>query len=313
MPEYSSEQPGLSGLAVKDDASTLDGYLVSTGSAQRVGNTKTVLRTHTIPCDVNDHFLESKLAQFLSNLVTDYCIPLDARKAASEEARVNYSGEAFNRLRAEAVDLLVDSETSGEVGELLLYLLTERVVGAPQIISKMNLKTNSNVHYHGADGIHAKPTEKGLALYWGESKMHQDRAGAVRECLQSVSPYLTDATRTSAMRDLRLTRDNLDVDGKELKDQIVRFFIQEKPEWNRLEFRASCLVGFDMKDYPRFVDASDVQEDHKIFDDIAEWSKHLSDNVVSSQLEKFQIDFFLVPFRDVNDFRQLVLDYLGVG
>src|SRR5690242_7092294 len=59
---------------------------------------------------------------------------------------------------------------NGECGELLLYLLTEWVLGAPQFIAKMALKTNSELPVFGSDGIHVKYcAETGrLYLYWGE-------------------------------------------------------------------------------------------------------------------------------------------------
>ncbi|WP_223252149.1 Hachiman antiphage defense system protein HamA [Paracoccus mutanolyticus] len=47
--------------------------------------------------------------------------------------------------------MFTDLKSSGEGGELLLYLLTERFLGLPQILCKMSLKTSA--HYHGADGV----------------------------------------------------------------------------------------------------------------------------------------------------------------
>src|SRR3546814_10487872 len=48
------------------------------------------------------------------------------------------------------------SNRSGEAGELLLYLLTEWILGAPQIIAKMGLKTNPQMPVHGSDGVHVR-------------------------------------------------------------------------------------------------------------------------------------------------------------
>lgn len=302
----------LQSLAPRQGADTLDGYLLTAGNNLEFPNLKTRLRTHLIPADVNGIFQESKLAEFLADLITDYCIPKERRKEAILEQLKTGSYEASNALRREAVELFVESETSGEAGELLLYLLTERVLGAPQILSKMSLKTANMVHYHGADGVHAKRTTRGLALYWGESKIHADRTAAVRECLQSVAPFLTDPDRKTATRDLGLVRDNLDVEGKELKDAIVRFFIKKNPEWNLLELRASCLVGFDLKDYPSYLSSNDIREDDDIHKMISLWSKHLVNHVNKNKLHAFEIDFFMVPFTSVSEFRALTLKAMGL-
>lgn len=292
---------------------SLDGYLHTAGQARGFSGLKTTLRTHLIPADVNGILQESKLATYLADLVTDYCIPRERRVAAYAEMATTGSSVAFNELRREAIELFVDSETSGEAGELLLYLLTERVLGAPQILSKMSLKTAKAMHYHGADGVHARKTEGGLALYWGESKVHANRTAAIRDCLNSVSAFLTDPDRKTAARDLGLVRDNLDVEGQELRNEVVRFFIQKNPEWNRLEMRATCLIGFDLDSYPAYVDSAEIIEGEEILDSIEDWAIHLDENIRSRHLEKFDIDFFMVPFRSVSEFRVLALSAMGVS
>ena len=43
----------------------------------------------------------------------------------------------------------------------------------------MDLKTDTAVHYHGADGVYARVTDDGIIkLFWGESKVY----GEVTDC-----------------------------------------------------------------------------------------------------------------------------------
>ncbi len=75
---------------------------------------------------------------------------------------------------------------------MLLYLLAERFLGLPQVLCKMDLKTDSRMHYHGADGVYASVTEEGLLkLFWGESKIYADATDAIRDFLKSLAPFLT--------------------------------------------------------------------------------------------------------------------------
>lgn len=313
VPRRETELPDqLSYLKPRQGAETLDGYLLTVGETVDCSAIKTHLRTHIIPADVNGIHQEEKLAEFLANLVTDYCMPHYRRKEALQQQIETGSSEANNALRKEAVELFINSTTSGEAGELLLYLLTERILEAPQILSKMSLKTSNMVHYHGADGVHAKKTGRGLALYWGESKIHATRSTAVRECLKSISPFLTDVSRKTATRDLGLVRNNLDIEGRELKDRMVKFFIKENPEWNLLEMRASCLVGFNLETYPRYVTSDDISNNDSIYAEIKKWSNHLERYVKHYGLQKFEIDFFMVPFTNVDQFRKLTLKSLGI-
>lgn len=76
----------------------------------------------------------------------------------------------------EAIGTFTDLSNTGEGGEMLLYLLAERFLKVPQVLCKMDLKTDSHMHYHGADGVYASVNEGGLLkLFWGESKVYASR------------------------------------------------------------------------------------------------------------------------------------------
>lgn len=65
------------------------------------------------------------------------------------------SGEAVAALHEEAKRSFTDLALTGEGGEMLLFLLAERLLKLPQILCKMDLKTDTRLHYHGADGVYA--------------------------------------------------------------------------------------------------------------------------------------------------------------
>ena len=97
---------------------------------------------------------------------------------------------------------------------MLLFLLAERFLCLPQVLCKMDLKTDSRMHYHGADGVYASISETGnLKLYWGESKMYKDAIAAIRDCLSSLAPFLIEEEQEGAgrERDLILLSDRADL------------------------------------------------------------------------------------------------------
>ena len=51
-------------------------------------------------------------------------------------------------------------DRTGEAGEVLLFFLVEAILEAPQIVAKMELKTNHKDEVKGSDGIHARWNEK---------------------------------------------------------------------------------------------------------------------------------------------------------
>lgn len=64
-------------------------------------------------------------------------------------------------------------EKAGEGGELILYSLLEGHLGAPKILSKMELKTSSDHYVHGSDGVHLLQLDaNNFQMIFGESKMY---------------------------------------------------------------------------------------------------------------------------------------------
>lgn len=83
------------------------------------------------------------LAVKLAQLVPDFATPRSKLLAAKQAS--GDSVEAITKLVHEARELFVHNE-SGEGGEVLLYFLAECVLQAPQLLCKMRLKTNANMH-----------------------------------------------------------------------------------------------------------------------------------------------------------------------
>jgi hypothetical protein len=110
---------------------------------------------------------------------------------------------------------------------MLLFLLAERFFKLPQILCKMDVKTDSRVHYHGADGVYAGVTEQGIPkLYWGESKIYKDAAAAIRECQASLAPFLVEPEDEDAERepDLILLSDRANLNDPMLAEALKRYF-----------------------------------------------------------------------------------------
>ena len=76
------------------------------------------------------------------------------------------------------------SKNTGELGELMLYCFLERHLKAPKILSKLELKTSSQLYVNGSDGVHYLKLEDGnYQLIFGESKMYQDLGIAIERAL----------------------------------------------------------------------------------------------------------------------------------
>ena len=203
-------------------------------------------------------------------------------------------------------------KTSGEGGELLLYLLLENVLELPQLMCKMPLKTSTSMHVHGVDGVHGKLLDNGdLALYWGESKLYARVNEAIDDCFASIAPYLLDFGGGDAQRDLLLTRTNLDLGDPETTAALVRYFDRTKPAASRVEFRGACLVGFDYGEYPNPFSEDGTTLQEEVVTQMSRWYDRIGARVADRQLTRIELEIFCVPLPSVQEFRDRLLAGLG--
>lgn len=207
----------------RGDARTFLHLLPPFEESLTVANSRCTLRTHFIAHDAGGAPAVDLLASAMANAALDFCIPRRRIDSAMESYASSGSTAALVALDSQARDLFVKSEKSGEGGELLLFLLMERLLGFPQLLSKMSLKTNTEVHVHGSDGIHAALNGDGvLDVYWGESKIYRDSSVAFTDCFESIAPFLSADGDDRRRRDLLLVRDHLNVSESALAAHLLR-------------------------------------------------------------------------------------------
>jgi hypothetical protein len=205
------------------------------------------IHCHCLTVDGNGRIQLRRLAEFMRNAAADYALPKSkVANAKARDAKFN-STEAVAELVEQAKRSFTDLAKTGEGGEMLLFLLAERFLKLPQILCKMHLKTDDRLHYHGADGVYAGVTPDGiLKLYWGESKIYEDPSDAIRACLASLAPYLTEADHEGAERerDLLLLSDKADLTNPTITDALRRYFDKSSPQSKRVRYCGLALVGF---------------------------------------------------------------------
>lgn len=274
------------------------------------------IHCHCLSVDGNGRVEPHRLAEFMRNAAVDYAIPRSKLAAAKARDNKFNSTEAVAELVEQAKRSFTDLAKSGEGGEMLLFLLAERFLKLPQVLCKMDLKTDTRMHYHGADGVYAGVTTDGiLKLYWGESKIYRDASAAIRDCLNSLAPFLIEPEHEEAGRDrdLVLLSDKADLSNPTLTDALKRYFDKSSVMSKRVQYCGVALVGFDAPFYPKDGAKAVAEEILKASrTELTGWRKSIESRLKAEKLDQMEMELLCIPLPSAEGFRAAFFKAMGI-
>jgi len=200
-------------------------------------------RFHHLKFDANGQPKLEDLAKCLADHIVLYAVSSRNRpqlSTAQEWTRFVQDTRRLFRVNAQRRDL---PDVSGEAGEMLLYFLIEAVLGAPQVVAKVELKTNPAMEVNGSDGIHMRwhPTDEVVDVYFGESKLYTDVGAALTDAFDSIEKFHANGMRAHELS--MVTRLFKGADD-ELKKVIAEVLDSGKPGPGA-RINHACLIGYD--------------------------------------------------------------------
>ena len=226
----------------------------------------------------------------MRNAAVDYAIPRSKLAAAKARDNKFNSTEAVAELVEQAKRSFTDLAKSGEGGEMLLFLLAERFLKLPQVLCKME-------------------------LYWGESKIYGDASAAIRDCLNSLSPFLIEPEHEEAgrERDLVLLSDKADLSNPTLTDALKKYFDKSSVMSKRVQYCGVALVGFDAPFYPKDDVKAVAEEIVKASrTELSGWSKSIESRLKAEKLDQMEIELLCIPLPSAEGFRTAFFKAMGI-
>lgn len=272
-----------------------------------IDGTRATAHSYFVALDGSRRPRVEDFARYLATKITDFAIPRPQVHRALNEAILKNSSSPIVSLNMKAQSLFTKQPQSGEGGEVLLSVLAETFLELPQLFTKMVLKTSTEMHVHGSDGIHGGITDEGhLALYWGESKLYANVGHAMGACLDSLAPYLTDTggTNASFRRDLELMRDGLELPSDDLVEALKCYLDPDHELYNTVQFRGLCLIAFDSSSYPEKPNqktASDLKQE--LEQALSTLQGSFATRCGTRRITDFDMEVFFIPLPDVEAFR----------
>lgn len=210
------------------------------------------------------------------------------------------------------------SKNTGELGELMLYCFLERHLKAPKILSKLELKTSSQLYVNGSDGVHYLKLEDGnYQLIFGESKMYQDLGTAIERALESIRQFKEEVNQKGEEKsgitfEKNLISDNLQKEFDEEDEKFLTKLIYPTSESDFFVDDAfGIFIGYEtvITQEEKQLSNSEFREimKQKILDEISKISVNINTKIQSKKLTGHNFYTYIVPFTEIEKERIEIL------
>ncbi len=280
-----------SGIANSLDIKTIDNILIKLIVSEKEDDVN--CDYYMIEC-YEDDIREEDFLRALVNMIPHY--------ALKREKLDSLSKENFMKLSKEALRRFVRTENSGEIGELLIFILLEAERKASQLINKMVLKTSGGVHVYGLDGIHIGVLDDDVVLYYCESKTYKDLNKGINAAISDLDKFHQDNIKEAF--ELELVSDNIDEKKFEgIKDKLLEL-LDPYTEIDKSHFKKkyAIFIGFDWANIKSFNFRPPIKNiEGKLCKCLKTDSKTICNrckSLVDKKTINRSVDIFFLPFKD---------------
>lgn len=258
----------------------------------------TTLRFQHLRFDGNGRPKFAELARVLAQHIVEYSFSTKRRGnpvKPHEHAKILQDARRYFR----------KFSTSGEAGEILLYFLLEAILGAPQLVAKMELKTNPKLENHGSDGIHMRwhSADDTLDVYFGEAKLEQTASAAIRSMLRSLEKFHRDGLLEF---ELGLVTSHYKHANDKVRAEVLNLIDSAHPSGN-CRINHACLVGYNWDEYGKLGGAeigkleADFRKRYE--ESLPQLVELLKKKLGNFSQPTIRFEIFLLPFNSVQEFR----------
>lgn len=240
----------------------------------------------------------------------------------SRQVRAEYANKPHT-LTKKAISRFVDySKNTGELGELLLYAFLECHLGAPKILTKLELKTSNNLYVNGADGVHFLKLPNGnYQLIFGESKTNDNLSTSLNEAFSSIADFKNEINKkgqrkTGINYEKSLISDNLSKESfsQEDIDFITSLIYPIKENKFYVDDAFGIFIGYQMD-----ISTSDKSLPNDIFKDkikkiilneISSKFSQINKKIIEKNLVGHSFYIYVLPFTNLDESRKYIMEEL---
>ena len=250
----------------------------------------------------NKQILESDFSEFIVNSIVYYVF---------KHSDYSKNGLVLKKHEQKIKDLFPDAakrfakknSKTGEPGELILFLLLESQ-NIVQLVNKMNLKTSPEEFYKGSDAVHIQIKNNNVTLFFGESKIYTDFQGALTDAISSVEGFI-DKKEDFEFDIISQHMDDSKFDNH--VDQIKKLLLPYSANSLNYDKKYPVFLGFEwneLKNLPTNLESAETHFSNKYQNLHNNYNKKISSKIKKSKINTKTLDFYLIPFQNVTNFRK---------
>ena len=268
---------------------------------------------------MNNTFEYSNLQELLLSNITNYVFSRKENKEAFDTKKIpNLTRKAMMEFRK--ISNKKDCGNGGELGELLLYIFLESNLKAYKLLSKMELKTNSEDYIKGADGIYLyeyedDDNEKHFEYIIGEAKIEATSAKSIADAFKSILVHLQKKDFERELVDREIFKETF---NEEQAEKIKRILVPS-PDDDDIDMQKAfgIFIGYGLNKNLK-LDEVNNKKGKKIIEariekDIKNICKNIKDKIKENKnLKNYSFYVYVMPFKDAKKDRVEILKNITI-
>ncbi|MCI1187788.1 DUF1837 domain-containing protein [Hymenobacter sp. DH14] len=246
------------------------------------------------------------IAEVLANMIAHY---------VHGEMRTQNLGETRAVLSAIKYFGEKDTNTDGKFGELLLFALVEAVLGCKMVAHKLRSLSNYKDQVKGGDGIflghYTIEGEEYAAYLIGESKIMGRYNAALEDACKSIDRFHEPSKSSEFFNtELIVAKDNLLLDNAIDLDELYDRLTPTSDLFKKQVLVHPILIMHDWIQVEKLENAAKTNEslEKAIKAEIEKKKGYYTQSIKNMfskypRIQKVYLDFFIIPFKDVKEFR----------
>ncbi|GIO23467.1 DUF1837 domain-containing protein [Oceanobacillus sp. J11TS1] len=273
------------------------------------------MQVFIFPINANQ-FDYSTTVDELLNSVADFALSRKTKEYLAKTGGMKLSKEARTKFKDW-------KQNTGELGEFLLFCFLEGHLRAPKILSKLELKTSSEMYVHGADGLHyLKLPNDNYQLIFGESKLHKPITKGLREAFKSISEFKNSVNskgeeKSGISFERSLMSSNLDREtfSEEEKAFLSSIIYPSRGENSfNVDDAFGIFIGYevDFENERKCLKNDDFREhvETSIKETIEKQKGNIANYIDEFDLHGHTFYIYVLPFSKLDDTRKIILKEL---